>query len=179
MPTTVKIPGGEAVLREPEEMRGRDRLVVKAAAVAASAALAKVPDGVYEERPGESSEDRDKRLREAFEDVDWDYAEALAIQELRQATVVARLVSWTLPEPLPTMGTIGDLPGDLYDALVEAAGGEVSLGTDFEATPDRDRPTGGSNDSAGLSTGAAETVESTPTQPNGGESTATASSTPA
>lgn len=171
---------GTATLRDTKDLRGRDRLLLKAAALAASSALAKIPPGLYDEVDGEPDDVRRVRIEAGLAEVNWTFDEAMAMQELRQATVVARLVSWSLKEPLPTMATIGDLPGELYDALVEAAGGGVTPdATDFEAHPDKERPTGGSSDSDGLSTAADETEESTTTPQTDGGSTATESSTPA
>jgi hypothetical protein len=48
MTTKVDIPGGFAILREQHELRGRDRMLIKAAAMAAAPAIAKMPDSVQE-----------------------------------------------------------------------------------------------------------------------------------
>lgn len=180
MPETVQIPGGEAVLRTASEMRGRDRMLVKSAALAAAGALAKLLTDAQEPGPpGESEEDRAKRLIAATVEADLSMEDAMAMERVREAVAVARLVSWTLPEPLPTMDSIGDLPADLYDALIEVTGGTDAVAeTDFGPAPSREseRPTGSSTDSVGHSTDAE--TEQTPTLPSVGVSTATASSTP-
>lgn len=185
MTTTVEIPGGTAVLREPHEMRGRDRNLIKAAAMAASSAIAKMPADVQEgKREGESDEDAALRLSARTAELHLTRQEAAALLELREAAMIASLVSWTRDEPLPTMDTLGDLPGDLYDALDAAIGGAagaLSAATpDFSPTSkmDEEVPTGSSGSSDGPSTADPESP-SIPTLPSDGESTATESSTPA
>lgn len=43
-----------------------------------------------------------------------------ASHRLQRAAIVALLRSWSLPAPLPTMDTIGDMELDVYDALAVA-----------------------------------------------------------
>jgi len=181
MTTRVELPGGFAILRDQEELRGRDRNLIKAAAMAAGPAIEKMPDAVSEGKlEGESEEDMQARLGSEMGDVHLTWQESLALLELRQATVVAVLQSWSLPDPLPTMETIGDLPADLYDALDAAIGGlptAIAAETNFDAQPGTKNPTGSSRSSDGPSTDGA-TPQLIPSTPSDGESTATESSTP-
>jgi hypothetical protein len=172
---TVQIPGGTALVRDPEDIRGRDRLLVKAAAMAASSALAKLPPELVD--PELSPEQVAQRSQEAFEQITLSWQESLAMLELRQATVVACLASWDLDLPLPTMETIGDLPGDLYDALEAAVGPVPDLQVDTSPSRDPQSPTSASESSNGLSE-AAPASPPTPTSSSAGASTATESSTP-
>lgn len=177
MGQTVEIPGGTAVLRGKEELRGRDRTLVKAAFMAASNALDKLPKSVMDgKREDETQEQAVLRLSRDMAGVALTWQESLALLEVRQATVVALLESWTLDRPLPTMATIGDLPGDLYDALDEAIGGVAGLasGVNFEPTPDEESPTRPSGASSGGLRGE-ESSSATISQPQSdGGSTATA-----
>ncbi len=180
MTTMVEIPGGTALLRESKELRGRDRNLVKAAAMAAADALAKMPEEVQKgKQDDESDEDAAVRLAAAMADVHLTWQESLSLLELRQATVVASLISWSRDEKLPTMETIGDLEADLYDALDTAIGGVSGAvgATDFDPTPNpKDgSPTGDSGPFDMPSMGGPESP-STPTLPSGGESTVSAGS---
>jgi hypothetical protein len=116
---TVKIPGGEATLREKPDVKVRHRRLVEAAAIEAAPVLAKLPG--------------DEATREAMTETEVlalgvSRKEAHSLFELQDATIVALLASWTLPGDLPDMDTIGDLDPELYDALSKASGG---LGADI------------------------------------------------
>lgn len=168
MSVVIEVPGGTCELRDASEMRGRDRKLVGAAALAAASAIAKLPPDMDAETPLDAAS------------LAFTLDEAMAMGTLREVVAIARLVSWTLDRPLPTAQTIGDLPGDLYDALIEQAGDpSVAAETDFTAAKrDGESPTSGSSGSAGPSTAAAPSP-STPRRRPAGASTATASSTPA
>jgi hypothetical protein len=152
MSRQVEIPGGFATLREAADFRGKDRNVVKAAAMAATPTILKMPE-VVREGPleGETPEETAERLAPFMEGVPLDMDDTQALIQLRQATMVATLESWTLDLPLPTtMKAMGELPGDLYDALDAANGGittAVANATNFDESPDKDSPTGGSSSS--------------------------------
>ena len=150
MSTQKDILGGQAVFRDMEDMRGRDRNLIKAAAAAATGYFSKLPPEVMEPGPeGETPEEMVARTTPLLEGLAFTWQENLAMLELRQATVVAMLQSWTLDRPLPTMDTIGDLEGDLYDSLDEAIGGvttAIAQGVDLEPSPDPDSPFGNSGD---------------------------------
>ena len=165
MGTEVAIPGGTAVVRAPSELRVRHRRVVESAALAAAALIQRLEPGT-DELPGDLSAE-----------------EAGKLLTLQDATIVASLESWTLPDPLPTLETVGDLPVGVYDALAEATrrtGAELALrGTDFSARPIKEEsptePSGSSNGSL-----VAEQPNPPTSSPEpAGESSATAPSIPA
>ncbi|MGC8473069.1 MAG: hypothetical protein ACP5PW_01495 [Candidatus Dormibacteria bacterium] len=165
MGTTVEIPGGTAVVRGPGELRVRHRRIVESAAVAAADVVGKLDPG-DETLPGDLSP-----------------AEAAKLLALQDATIVACLESWTLPEPLPTLDTVGDLQIGVYDALARAtreAGAEAALrGTDFGPRPlSEDSPTVPSGSSNGNLVATAEPQPAPKPEP-AGESSPTAPSTPA
>jgi hypothetical protein len=140
----VAIPGGTASLREAEDIKVRQRQLVESAYVPALAAMAKLPT---------SSEEL-----EAFDvnNATLTRQETASLFELQNATIIAALESWSLPDPIPNMDTIGDLDQDVFDALSEATAslaGEVVADTSFEPTDPRgsgfeETPTSPSDDSA-------------------------------
>lgn len=180
MTTQVEIPGGFAILREQNELRGRDRLLIKAAAMAAAPAIEKMPDTVREgQQEGESEEEAQTRIASEVGSLQLTWQESMALLELRQATMIACLKSWTLNLPLPTMDSVGDLDADLYDALDTAIGGvttAVAAATDFEPQPGQENPTGNSKSSDLLLRDGVE-PQSIPIMPNDGESIPTENST--
>ena len=182
MTTKKDIPGGFAIFRDTDELRARDRNLVKAAAMAASSAIQKLPESVQEgPKEGETPEDAAVRLEPMMESVNFTWQESLALIELRQASVVAMLQEWSLDKPLPTMETIGDLDPDLYDALDAAIGGvtAVAASVDFDPQPPGENPTGSDLSSSKLSSPEDEAPSlSTPSLPNSGESTPTDASIP-
>ena len=110
MTTKVDIPGGFAILRDQDELRGRDRNLIKAAAMAAAPAIAKLPDTVQEgPKEGETAEETATRIADEVGELHLTWQESMALLELRQATMIASLKEWSLPLPLPTM-EIGGRP---------------------------------------------------------------------
>jgi len=104
-------------------MTERHRRIVKTAAVAAQSVLERLPKDATEDTPMP----------------EMSTGEAAHLMELQDATIVALLAGWSLDRPLPTMDTIQDLPGELYDALAEATkelGATVATGSDFSVDPD-------------------------------------------
>jgi len=175
---TVEIPGGTARFREGRsEMRGRDDLLISAASAAAASVIAKVPENTPIE--GETPAQAEERALGMLQDMQLTWQEAQAMLEVRQAMVVATLESWTLEQPLPTMANIGDLPGDLYQALL-AASEEVPVEAvaTFEPDPDEASPTPPSSASDGGLRALTES-KSIRTRPRAGASTATGNSIPA
>ena len=181
MTTSVEIPGGYAILRDQDELRGRDRNLIKAAAMAAQGAIAKMPDDIQSGKKDDETDEQFRlRTEKAMDNLGLTLVEAGALLQLREATIIAVLKEWTINLPLPTMETLGDLPADLYDALDAAIGGvtaAVAQPVDFDPQPGQENPTGGSTSSDMPS---AETAEpaSIPSLPSDGESTTTDGSIP-
>jgi hypothetical protein len=164
---TVEIPGGTAVLREPAELKVKHRRLIETTAMAASAVIAKLP--------------ADATDQTAFADLSLTRSEATALMEMQDATIVALLDSWTLPQPLPNLDTVGELDTAVYDALAQATrslGAEVAQGVSFTPSEDPASPTSGATDSDGSSKAEVAPMSTQP-QPSGGESTSTESSTAA
>lgn len=180
MKEAVKIPGGTANFRDANdpELPGRSVKILKAAATSAVSHLSDYPELFEPQREGESEEDRNTRLDGRLQGMKLSVDQAMALDNLREATVVATLESWTLDRRLPTLDTIGDLPAELYNALLEQAGGlsAIQLEENFNATkdPNDGAPTGDSGSSDGPSKPGPEslpmTTSSTDTAPSSGES---------
>lgn len=133
----VEIPGGTAKFLETsgenrDEIPGRAVKLIKASSLAAMTQLADYPelfeplrtveDESGEKRP-ETADERQARLAPVLKGLRLTTEQAMAFDNMREATVVATLHSWTLDRRLPTLETIGDLDGELYGALLEAVGG--------------------------------------------------------
>lgn len=176
---TVEIPGGTAEIRDRADIKERQRRLVQSAAMAASSVMAKLPDDLA----SLDTEDAEavQTVSQAMSGVSLSAADANLLQELQDATIVALLASWTLAEPLPTLETVLDLDTDLYDALAQATkdqGVALAQATDFTPDADKASPTTPSSGSDGPLR--ADTEQPlTPESSGAGESTATASSTPA
>lgn len=179
---------GKVLLRElnKDEIPGRAVKLIRAAALAAQTALSAYPQ-LFEPAPkGETDAERTKRLESVLSGVTLSLDQAMVWDNLREASAVSLIVSWTFDRPLPTIATIGTLPSDLYDALLDAAGGvsAAQLEEDFSVTPPTDkigptgeeRPTGAFDGSNGLSKAEAQSP-STNELESAGESTASESST--
>jgi hypothetical protein len=141
---TVTLPtGAEATFRDPSEILGRGKKIILGATMASIGVLTQVPALQEGRRGDETPEQFIDRLGKEVAQAALNAENYEAIQSLKEAAVVAQLASWTLPLPLPTMETIGDLPVALYDALVEAVG-EITpqtLGQGFEENSNPDSPT--------------------------------------
>jgi len=169
---TIEIPDGSAELREKPDIKVRHRRLIEAAGVAAMPGLAKLPS-----------------TRDELENLDvakvgsLTRTEADSLFTLQDATIIAALASWTLPKPLPTMDTVGDLDPELYDALANATrelGTSVATGVDFDPPDPRSEgfassPTQPSTASDG-DLRANQGSESTETLPTDTPSTATVES---
>jgi hypothetical protein len=187
---TVDVLGATAVFREADDLRARDVDLIEAASLAAASALAKLPTaaiaGGAEAPEGETEEQKAAReaesarlIGEAMAQTPFSLAEALALAQLRRATIVATLESWTLREPLPTMDTIGDLPRKTIEALDQAIGGMGSAinRPDFQNMTDPESPTSPSSDSSSQPEGDPQNP-STPASPEDTASTGTENSSP-
>jgi hypothetical protein len=169
---TVEIPGGTARIRETLSVRQRHD--IESAAVGAASALDKLP------KDREELETVDESSIHLTRD------EARALFVLQEATIVATLVDWTLPGPIPNENTIGDMDAEVYDALADATS-EIGVATvaptDFEPKNPADpaftsTPTTPSGDSA-VALRADQGQASTPSQPNDTTSTSSAEPSPA
>ena len=100
--------------------------------------------------------------------------------QMTDATLIAYLVSWTLDKPLPTLDTIDEMDGDVYDAItdaIEKKGGVA--GVDTSPSKDKQSPMQGSPFSDGTSKDEPTlTPPSTTTSSSDTESTLSESSTP-
>ena len=144
---TVEIPGGTANFREADDLRARDSDLIEAAAYAAAPALSRLPAEVLGPQDDEDEAAAAARFTDAVKEVNFNLDEWLLLTQMRRATIVATLESWTLDRPLPTMATIGDLPRDLIAALDQAIGGvPVQAHTDFSPDRDPESPTSASSD---------------------------------
>jgi hypothetical protein len=137
--TTIDIPGGQATLRE--ELNVRQRSLILAAGRALRKDLREMVFG------GKAKE---------INDADMSEADFLALWHLNEVMVFVLLDSWTLDRPLPAgVDQIGDLPTDIYDALMEgstgAAASAMSGAGEFgpDGAPDPKSPTGPSSHSDG------------------------------
>ena len=180
---TVPIPGGEATFRDPKELRARDRMLVEAARMAAVTVVAKFPDpppGNPEPgHPDSWTPEVTAAYEEAQGKVPLSVEESMLLLQIRWAIIVALLASWSLPKPLPTWTTIGDLDGEMIEALQEATAAITATSmaeTDFGIDPDKESPPMPSSASSGLLEGEAESP-STSLATSGTESTGTEVST--
>lgn len=181
---TIEIPGGTALLKDKKDLRGRDSKLIKAAALGAESALSKLPDDARP-KPGETVEAAAERMQQYLKDhpLNMTTAEGMKLLDLKEAIIVAYLADWSIDLPLPTLETIGDLPGDIYDALDDATGGDVInaavANTNFDVNPDQKSPTGPSSSSdSSLRAEPSQAPESIPSSLNGsdpssGEATST------
>lgn len=161
MSKTVDIPGGQAVIRDADEMTERQRRIIRRVMIDA------LGDAIGDIDANAISDATDLKLRITPQLGD-------AMFDLRDAAIVAGLASWSLPEPLPTVDTVQDLPTSLYDALEAATGHLTSvMSVDTSPSPEPDSPTQPSSASGGLLRGEAEP---TITWSTSGASTSTANS---
>jgi hypothetical protein len=166
----VEVPGGKAYLRErgQDEIPGRAIKLIRASAMSAGSQLSDYPE-LFEDGPkGETDEQRNERLSPVLEGMKLSIEQAMAWDNMREASAVALLASWTLDRPLPKLDTIGDLPEDLYDALLDAVGGvsAAELEVNFEVTNPKapgydETPTPGSESS---NTPSEPAADETPTE---------------
>ena len=64
--------------------------------------------------------------------------------KMADATLIAYLKEWTLKSPLPTLDTITEMDGDVYDAITAAIEKNSALaGVDTSPAKDPDSPTSG------------------------------------
>ena len=170
LPDTPDSPGGGiAHFRERgiDSFPGRSVKLLRAAGLAAASQFEGI-ELVLEDGPeGETDEEREERYSKALGEANQNrltVGQVTALFDAREAAVVATLVSWTLNRPLPTIANIGDLDGDLYDALLESVGGVGGVEASANFTPKpwkgNENPT---DDCESSGTGSPETPQSNPT----------------
>lgn len=151
MTRRVELPDGQwAELRDKTEVTVKGRRGIQVIAAGISPALQKLKQNSKE---GESPTDVDM-LALGLSEPEMD-----AFMRLGEATIVAFLASWSLPDPLPTLDTVGDMRAELFDALGEAtkedgaAVANLSLDTSpgADGTPDPKDHSGPSGRSSGRS----------------------------
>ena len=159
MAKEITIPGGKAFFRE--KYTGRGIKLMRSAGLSAASNLSEYPELFEPARRGESEEERTERLGKIKLRID--PIQAQFWDNMREATVLASLESWTLDLPLPTSTEeLEELDGDLYEALLDAVGGMSAkdLETNFNPTGekldpnsplDEQSPTTGSESSSGPS----------------------------
>lgn len=162
----VKIPGGEATLRDKivseRHHRQLERAGMKVAPVLKK--LQPIVGDIEGQSTAETADATDTALALAALSDDMptlNDTELDLLYELQDTIIILFLESWTLPKPIPTLETIQDLDRETYTALSEATktlGAEVMTQTpDFSPTPDKTtpdgkvNPTGSSNTSNGHS----------------------------
>ena len=172
MPTTVTIPGGTAVLREPKELTvgGRRALMLHF---------------------GRLDQESAKAIVAALEGDDptalnqLTLAQQEALLTMPDAGIFAVLASWTRPEPIPaSVADVALLTTDVYDALVPLVQplasqvlGQAPQWDDPEGDPNTS-PTGAFAGSNGPSRASAK-APSDRKKPNAGRSTSTGRKSPA
>jgi hypothetical protein len=183
MSTTVQIPGGEATIREVSEMTVRQRRTVQASFMTTTHIYARLPEELLAQTSQANEEGLDARQKVSrmLAALPLTQEEAEALLGMQDATIVAFLASWTLPDALPTVATVQDLPPAVYDALAEATkeqGSALVLGTvNAEPTPEGiDSPFDESATSSADSSSQTETTPLTGEPLSDGESSATESS---
>ncbi len=174
---TIDIPGGQAVLRDqPDELRVRQSRLIQTTALAAGALFGKLKEVL----PTNGQPVDVQALAASMPDMT--RTEAATLLEVQDAMLVALLVSWTLPDPLPTMDTVQDMEADVYQTLTAAVtkanlGAMFTKAIDFSSPVDKAGPTTLPSLSDGPSKDEPSTL--TPPSPTDGESTATENFTPA
>ena len=124
----IDIPGGKATLRDTITIRER-REIQRIALDAMGLANQLSGDSV-------ALQPKDAELLMTTQD------------KMADATLIAYLKEWTLKSPLPTLDTIVEMDGDVYDAITAAIEKNSLTGVDTSPAKDPLSPTSGSPDSA-------------------------------
>lgn len=131
---TIELAGGHtATLREKSDLKVKHRQLIEAAALAAGPAIDRIP----------------RKKTDAGTEIDWERLseahftrqESQAFLELGNASILAMLEAWTLPEPLPrTLDDIDEMSADVYDELAQAVKSDaatIATETSFEPSDPR------------------------------------------
>ena len=129
MTTRIDLPGGAwADIKAPDELTNRDRKLLRRYAMGAMGVRSKLLAagfGADQLATGISDPEIEAKIGDTLTADDLD-----ATDSAQSAFIVSYLSAWSLDRPLPTMDTVDDLPGPVFDALAKAT---TSLG---DATPD-------------------------------------------
>lgn len=153
----IPIPGGTATLRD-KLVSERHYRILEAAYIAAAPALKKVAERASEEPTEQTDFEEDSSELGANSIEGMDHKETMMLLDLQDAAIVAFLESWTLPQPLPTLETVGDLERGLFKALAAAAQPLVgpsiaAMRVDFSPRPGKIDPATGEENFTGASSG--------------------------
>jgi hypothetical protein len=150
--------GGWAEVREQQDLRVMHRRAIQAALGAATVAISKIPASMVDvpDDPEERAAALEKIDMSEIPSLSMD--EMLSISRVQEVAVVMFLVAWSLPEPLPTLDTVGDMNIDVFDAIAKVTQKSANAlinGIDFAPTPKAEpgNPTGIPGDSNGRSLG--------------------------
>jgi hypothetical protein len=130
--------GGWAQLAEPEELTNRQRKMLRrsVAPVLDSDGGPPLRDRILE--AGVDPKDEATWVKAAGL---LSAADLEAVDDIQAAFIVAYVREWSLDLPLPTMETVDDLPGPIFDALSEATRGLGTGEPDLSVSKDPDSPT--------------------------------------
>jgi len=131
--TEITLPGGTAVLRDPEQVTERHRRPV----TRINLQLAGSPVGdLLQVKATLSEEEFDQRIRKLIGSPAY-----MLLDDLADAVIVAMVESWSFDAPVTLDGLL-DLPGPAYDELKNVTGKSVTaLLPNFGPNPDPDSPT--------------------------------------
>lgn len=160
----IDLPGGQwAELRDPKTVSTRQRRLYQHAMRKLPPETVNRLDAINGRRVAAENAKDDEALRLANLEMQGVYAalpdvEVEAIDDASDAAAAALVSAWSFPEPV-SLDAILDLPANVGDAL-RAAAAPLVAGMFLDASPDPNRsaPTGGSHDSAALSTEAPQTT---------------------
>lgn len=151
--TRIDLPGGGwADIKDPADLTNRDRKLLRRHGMAAF---------TLRDKLAASGVKVDQSAIRSVDDIDDDTAmkigaaltaDDLDLLDQSQASfIVVFTAAWSLDLPLPTMDTVDDLPGPIFDALAKATAtlGDGTLDTAIDVG-DKSSPTGpsGSSDAA-------------------------------
>jgi len=144
MATTITIPGGQATLRDQDEMTERHRRPVKVISMRLMRVMGQLADITHLADLDPSAEDATERMMAT---IGMTEDESSALLRLTDAAIYAALKSWTLDLPIPvTVDEVQDIPGEVYDALAEAT---ARTGKDLMVSEGQTAQAGFGPDSAG------------------------------
>jgi hypothetical protein len=143
MATKIDLPdAGWAEIKDPTELTNRDRKLLRRYTFAARDAMAPKMQQLGIKPGTKASEMTDEQNEKLDALITVDDMER--VSEAQSAFIVAYTASWSLDRPLPTMDTVDDLPGPVFDRLAAATVdlGDGELDTSVDGAVDPASPTG-------------------------------------